>query len=767
MDKKHLDSKPFDLSARVTMQLGRESISSSTVAISELIKNSYDADANKVTIDFFLNDEGKNTLVITDDGLGMNLVTLTEHWLKIGTSNKVSASRSPIKKRIRAGAKGLGRLGVDRLCKKLQLFTKTSGIDYAILLEVDWRKYEGVDSSLSEIKHDIFEVKLPLEDEFGKSELSKDAAGTRLVLCELTDRWTDKFIDALVNELRLLVSPFQSWNDFKIELNIIKNGKRIPKDISSEHILDAARWHVKGVVDNKGLVSIDYENNLTKETVKLDATPWSDWIKGVGSDVLFGPVSFEFYFMPQGKEDLKRVNLQAKNFREFMRLNQGVRLYRDHFRVRPYGEPTGKGDWLDLGYRKASSPGGIGQGGWRIGPNQIVGSIIISRVENSILNDQANREGIVENEAFEQLRTFLIKTIESFEILAHKDAKKHSQNDTNLVEELSNWIKKESKKHNEEYNDSLYKIKKIQSSKKRKQNRNKKATMAPEKLLEIELKKLETLVVRQEKIQSKVNELIFTYGEQLEKIEYQKDTLANLASIGILSISFGHEVRQHSSIARSGISNVIRRLNQVTEPDRYTEKALEQAKCAFEGAKYVDNFSRFALENIKPDKRKQCKVNVYSVIEYVFTMFHETLKKMDVEYTIIDNLTNQDLKRVYSFEIDWESIMINLLTNATWALEEQKGVRKIEVELRNNDDDGLLIFFSDSGIGLEAGDEENIFLPMKSGKRDNAGNSIGTGMGLAIVKTHVEDHMKGSISASNHSVLGGATFMISIPKKGK
>lgn len=763
MEKKHLDSKPFDLSARVTMQLGRESISSSTVAISELIKNSYDADAEGVTIEFFLNSDGNNTLVITDDGSGMSLETLTNHWLKIGTSNKVSDSVSPIKGRIRAGAKGLGRLGVDRLCKKLQLYTKTEDQESALLLEVDWRKYEGTDSSLSAIKHDIYEVGLPITDEYGASTLLNK--GTRLVLQELTDRWTDRFIEVLINELRLLASPSQAWTDFKIKLYIIKDGDRVEKEISSDHILDAARWQVKGKVDAEGLVKIEYKNNFTSELIQLEPTVWCDWIKGHGDKVLFGPVDFEFYFMPQGKEDLKRVNLKAKNFREFMRLNQGVRLYRDHFRVRPYGEPTGKGDWLDLGYRKASSPGGIGQGGWRIGPNQIVGSVIISRVENAILNDQANREGIVENEAFEQLRTFLLKTIESFETLAHKDAKKDFE--ANLVDELASWIEREAKKHTEDYNLSLNNIKKIQQAKKKKGSKSKKAKISPEKLLDLELKKLETLVDRQEKIQEKVNELKSTYDDQLEHIENQKDTLSNLASIGILSISFGHEVRQHSSISISGISNALRKLRKVENPDKNTLSAIEQATCALQGAKYVDNFSTFALENIKPDKRKQCKVDVCNVMHHVLSMFDETLSKMDVSYNVINNLTNQELRKVYSFEIDWESIFINLLTNAIWALEEQQNNRMIEIELTNNEADDLIISFTDSGIGLESGDEEHIFLPMKSGKRDDSGNSIGTGMGLAIVQTHVEEHMKGRVSARNCEILGGARFEIAIPKRGR
>ncbi len=114
-----------------------------------------------------------------------------------------------------------------------------------------------------------------------------------------------------------------------------------------------------------------------------------------------------------------------------MALNRGVRIYRDDFRVRPYGEPTGKGDWLDLGFRKSSSPGGIKQGGWRIGPSQVIGAVSISKTTNAILNDQANREGIVENEAYLQLRTFVLKVIAAFETIATKAAQ--DDEDMNLA----------------------------------------------------------------------------------------------------------------------------------------------------------------------------------------------------------------------------------------------------------------------------------------------------------------------------------------------
>ncbi|HDZ0522825.1 TPA: ATP-binding protein, partial [Klebsiella pneumoniae] len=203
MAKRLIDRKPFDFSARVTLQLGRESISSSTVAVSELIKNSYDADAETVRINFYLREQGAiSTLIIQDDGLGMNTDTLADHWLKIGTNNKAVTEYSSSKRRILTGAKGLGRLGIDRLCKKMILYTKQAGEKHATQLSVDWRKYENTDKSLSQIKHDIYEVDIPNKGKYGNIFTTSEEHGTYLILIGLRDDWNNDFINALSNELR-------------------------------------------------------------------------------------------------------------------------------------------------------------------------------------------------------------------------------------------------------------------------------------------------------------------------------------------------------------------------------------------------------------------------------------------------------------------------------------------------------------------------------------------------------------------------------------
>ncbi|WP_241168817.1 ATP-binding protein [Serratia marcescens] len=753
MAKRLIAKKPFDFSARVTLQLGRESISSSTVAISELIKNSYDADAEKVEVEFYLRSEiAISTLVIRDNGVGMDNETLTDNWLKIGTNNKLITERSTGKNRVLTGAKGLGRLGIDRLCKELILYTKKEGAETALQLNVNWRNFENTDKSLHEIVHDIYELDLPVKNKYGEIFSEREDRGTCLILIGLKDNWNQEFIDALNNELKLLISPYRGVNDFNIDLSTIIDNTRNIKSISSDDILASAHWKVKAKVDESHKVRAEFTNNKSGEIVKLAPIEWNKWIKNQGDKPLFGPLSFEFHYLPRDLESLKKLNLGQRDWKQFMDLNRGVRIYRDDFRVRPYGEPSGKGDWLDLGYRRASSPGAISQGGWRIGPHQIVGAINISREKNNILEDQANREGLFENDAFFQVRTFVLKVIEQFEALIHKDIVR--DDNTDLSEELAKLLVNSE----DDVSNALTELKSTFT----KQSKRKKKNTPPAKLV---FKRLQEF----ERAKRKHEEALEAYYQALkkekEKLQEEKDTLSNLASIGILTVCFGHEIRTHSGLALEGADEIIDLISESIAPqelDSY-QNIIDATNLVKDSIRYVDSFSKIAINNIKPDKRKRKKTNVPIIFDYIFKLMAVTLENMGVTYSFHYNKISREDFNVRSFEIDWESIIINLLTNALWALEfKDKDNRFINILFERVGGTRLKIVFRDSGCGLEDGAEESIFLPMSSSKRDRTGNVIGTGMGLAIVKTHIVEHMGGNISASNDTELGGASFSMEL-----
>lgn len=753
MAKKLIAQKPFDFSARVTLQLGRESISSSTVAISELIKNSYDADAENVDIDFYLRNKScVSTLVIKDDGNGMDQHTLFDYWLKIGTDNKLVIEHSSKKQRILTGAKGLGRLGIDRLCKKLILITKKEGSSTVTQLNIDWRNFENTKKSLHEIVHNIYEAELPLIDKYGPIFTDKNESGTYLILIGLKDDWNEEFLGSLSNELRLLISPYRGINDFSISLTTKKNNESTKKVISSDDILNTAHWKINARVDDFNKVRAKFTNNLSGEVVQLAPIEWDKWIKNQGTAPIFGPLSFEFHYLPRDLDALKKLKLGRNDWKQFMDLNRGVRIYRDDFRVRPYGEPSGKGDWLDLGFRRASSPGAISQGGWRIGPHQIVGAVTISREKNSILEDQANREGLFENDAFFQMRTFVLKIIEHFETLIHKDLIRDEE--TDLSDELSKLLVNSE----DEVSTALNELKSTFS----KQPKRRKKQIPPAKLV---FKRLQEFERAKKKHEEAIDNYYKALKKEKEKLQEEKDTLSNLASIGILTVCFGHEIRTHSGLALEGADELIDLINEKSSSLYHSsyQEIISTTKLVKDSINYVDSFSKIAINNIKPDKRTRKKVNVPVVFDYIFKLMSVTLKNMGVTYSFDYKKILREDFNVRSYIIDWESIVINLLTNSLWSMEKKSNTeRSILVVFERVGGTRIRVMFKDSGCGLELGSEESIFLPMASSKRDRQGNLIGTGMGLAIIKTHIEEHMSGNISASNDHELGGACFTIEL-----
>ena len=127
--------------------------------------------------------------------------------------------------------------------------------------------------------------------------------------------------------------------------------------------------------------------------------------------------SFSFYFLKNTKnKEYPYREFNSGERQKVLTKFRGIKIYRDSFRVRPYGDIDN--DWLRLGDRAAQSPAGAGQriGDWRVGPNQIAGLVKISRVNNPGLIDKSDRGALIENESFNILKRIIVGVISEFEI---------------------------------------------------------------------------------------------------------------------------------------------------------------------------------------------------------------------------------------------------------------------------------------------------------------------------------------------------------------
>ena len=182
----------FTIDARTVFQIGRESIESITLAVSEVIKNSYDADASfcNVIID-------KNKVIFHDDGSGMSYENLKENWLRIGTNNKITTPFTT-KGRRKIGEKGIGRFALNRIGNIIEIYTKTS--KESSFLRIDFNDFNN--------GGDLQDIPIILENTIKttSNEQLLGSHGTVIVISDLLEEWDESLIEKIQLECSKLTS---------------------------------------------------------------------------------------------------------------------------------------------------------------------------------------------------------------------------------------------------------------------------------------------------------------------------------------------------------------------------------------------------------------------------------------------------------------------------------------------------------------------------------------------------------------------------------
>ena len=196
----------FSVDAGIINRLGKELVGRAETAVSELVKNAYDADATSVELLFVNTDTVGGTLEIFDNGNGMTRDQLINGFMRLSSSDKFHNPVSPRFNRVRAGKKGIGRFATQRLGKKLTILTKAEDSIMGLKLEVDWSKYE-IDNDLSSIKNPITELELDF------------SSGTKLIISDLREAWWETPIKRVFRYISDLLQP-TFLSEKSLDLNI-------------------------------------------------------------------------------------------------------------------------------------------------------------------------------------------------------------------------------------------------------------------------------------------------------------------------------------------------------------------------------------------------------------------------------------------------------------------------------------------------------------------------------------------------------------------
>lgn len=211
----------------------------------------------------------------------------------------------------------------------------------------------------------------------------------------------------------------------------------------------------------------------------------------------------------------------------------------------------------------------------------------------------------------------------------------------------------------------------------------------------------------------------------------------------------------------------LRRLIRNPNDSLFSSEAekLETVDLLEAGVMRLESFARFALDTVRPWKRNEPPADLVDVVHRTVTTFRDSLTRSGIKVEpecVPEAWKNFVPLAVHGRTVQWECIVTNLMVNALWALRQKAALERM-IRLSLDQADGFVSFgFEDSGVGLEAGTEGDIFRPGFSTKRDQHGKQEGTGLGLTLVKSFVEE-AGGTITATAKGELGGARFDIKVP----
>jgi len=391
--------KVFSISPRILAHLGEDLIKSESIALLELVKNSYDACSHNCNIEFITDKNATlEKIIIKDDGFGMDKDVIENIWLTVGTDNKYKNIQPNKCGRIPLGEKGIGRLGVHKLGNKITLISKKQE-SKEILLKIDWTKLKDA----KEINDFKIEFKETENQEF------KNTIGTKISIEELKTTWDRRLLRNVYRALTSLNSPFEESNDsFKVK--ITSNYPNLFEGLPDfEDIKNGALYFGKCILKGNKISDIRYEfkpwSSLTRiqsgrvkttkefKVIELNIVDASKNHNPINlSKFKIGSIEFEIMIFERDAQIFNYVNVEKSSINTYLKSNGGIRVYRDRIRVYNYGEPDN--DWLEIDIKRVSRVGG------RVSNNIIIGAVKLKRGESFDLKEKTNREGFVENEAY-------------------------------------------------------------------------------------------------------------------------------------------------------------------------------------------------------------------------------------------------------------------------------------------------------------------------------------------------------------------------------
>jgi signal transduction histidine kinase len=764
MTAKQLKFKPY---ARLLTMLGDQLIRNEQVALSELIKNAYDADATwvKVTFQGFDQNFSASTsakIVVEDDGHGMTADIIENHWVNPATPVKLLAKNSNKRKtargRIIQGEKGIGRFALLKLGRDVKMITRPMGSASENVLDLKLAQFD-VDFLKDDKAMFLDELDLEFDTitpaaviterdiDLGGTKRKRAAHGTRIEISPPVGNWSRGKVEKVFEDLSRLQSIFGEAPTPPAEKEVLEIDNGLSPEVadaSAEADFTVFIYRDEtyeplgsGLRERLDVLLTDHSVFKINGTFDQDAAAFKFEISGQEKAIALsdpsvtglavfreylkrrdlepseaaqlrpecGSFGFSFYVFDFSADAKGKLQLD-KDDKDLIKKHR-IYLYRDGIRVFPYGDPDD--DWLLIDVRR-----GTVRASEFLSNDQVVGFVNISQAENPNLRDKTSREGLVDaGLAVDDLRS--------------------------LLQAFLAWVRKSPYE--------LYRQKIKQSSDVDVFKSNKVQTLMDEAV------SAATAENTPPRVRETLNEANRQYKAERRYLVQRAENTEHLAGVGLSVEAASHDLM----LAMQRVMGAIDKLVALCASDAKIDKeALSAELISMRGLlSFVQSQMSDMQMLFRSTKQRRKDVRVLDLVEKVTKIFKSLLDRHSIEVTV-DTVGSPLVAKTTDAVL--LQLLLNLFDNATYWLAAAPQPRAIEILL--DGDQGTMVF-ADNGPGFREEDIPYLFEPFFSGKGED-----GRGLGLYIARQLLERHEYTiDIAGKDQSILKGANLVVSFVKE--
>lgn len=686
----------FTVDAALLSELGERLVGQPHIALAELIKNSYDADATAVGVVF-----DDDSIEVVDNGHGMDAESFESFWMRIGSPHKAGQHISPKFGRPLTGSKGVGRLAAQFLASRLELATRSDPSGNVLTAAVDWE--DAVDAG------ELTEAEALVDDDAPKEAFAEGSLiGTRIKLTGLRQTWDAGSLKLLALVLWPLQPPFDRAPDaddeggFRVKLETGDVDSQVEFDRQMRAVLSLWTARIIGTVASDD----DRETSSTGRQLQVEVRFSDDDVETLALDVRvtsLDHVSFDIRIFDL--HNRQRFGVAVDEARDYIRSYGGIHIYDAGFHLPYYGADT---DWLGIEQAHAKRltlskllPDELQvSGGLEYLPtnSRIYGIVEVNtgheqdrasnlgRPVRDALSIQVSRDRLIDNAAFRELREIVRTSMDFYATRAalRASAAKHS------VEPPGDLLTSKARSFEEA-------VESIRD--------------------ELPEQSYRTLTVAAREVSSAAE-------SEAENVARNAGLLGALATAGMAAVAYEHEATR-----------------QLNELDRLRRKLARNkeanaAKLADEIGVWIKQAratrSLFSPLLDEANRAERNRLHAKSVLEQVATQTRVLLRGVECDFTEVDD----DFKLPLGTFSEWSALWQNVFVNASNAMIDMD-VRRLKAISSSTSTEQSIILM-DTGGGIDLNDSESYFEPFARSQTVSAerrGLGVGgTGLGLTIVR---------------------------------